>query len=144
MRELDQKISRIKQLRVKPYSRLWQVILQLRVIVTVADPGGVPRGPWPPSPVQTSHKKDGRQRQTHRFHVSLPPPPGRWIRCCVNSSFVSGVFVLFNKNNVQRLGFRDCRVVCEMMVILIDQAKTNIEVQGFYIALTTVYQTKPR
>ena len=94
MRELDQKISRIKQLRVKPYSRLWQVILQLRVVV--------------------------------------------------NSSFVSGVFVLFNKNNVQRLGFRDCSVVCEMMVILIDQAKTNIEVQGFYIALTTVYQTKPR
>ena len=35
---------------------------------------GVPRGPWPPSPVQISHKKDGRQRQPHRFHVSWPPP----------------------------------------------------------------------
>ena len=44
---------------------------------TVADPGWVPRGPWrPPSPVQISHKKDGRQRRPHRkrFHVSWPPP----------------------------------------------------------------------
>ena len=41
----------------------------------VADPGGVPRGPCPPSPVQISHKKDGRQRRPHRFHVSCPPPP---------------------------------------------------------------------
>ena len=41
---------------------------------TVADPGGMPRGPCPPSPVQTSHKKDGRQRRPHRFHVSWPPP----------------------------------------------------------------------
>ena len=39
----------------------------------VADPGGVPRGHGPPSPVQTSHKKDGRQRQPHRFHVYWPP-----------------------------------------------------------------------
>ena len=36
----------------------------------------MPRGPWPPppGPVQTSHKKDGRQRRQHRFHVSCPPP----------------------------------------------------------------------
>ena len=27
----------------------------------------------PPSPVEISHKKDGRQRQPHRFHVSCPP-----------------------------------------------------------------------
>ena len=55
---------------------------------TVADPEGVPRGPCPPpSPVQTSHKKDGRQRWPHRFHVSWPPLPGRWIRCC-QTSFV--------------------------------------------------------
>ena len=26
-----------------------------------------------PSPVKISHKKDGRQRQPHRFHVSCPP-----------------------------------------------------------------------
>ena len=41
----------------------------------VADPGGgVPRGPWPPNPVEISHKKDGRQRWPHRFHVSWTPP----------------------------------------------------------------------
>ena len=28
----------------------------------------------PPNPVKISHKKDGRQRWQHRFHVSLPPP----------------------------------------------------------------------
>ena len=41
----------------------------------IADPGGGPRGPWPPpGPVKIGHKKDGRQRQPHRFHVSRPPP----------------------------------------------------------------------
>ena len=45
---------------------------------TVADPGG--EGPWPPGPVKISHKKDGCQRQPHRFYVSCPPLPGRWIR----------------------------------------------------------------
>ena len=38
------------------------------------------RGRWPPGPVKISHKKDGRQRRLHRFHVSQPPLPGRWIR----------------------------------------------------------------
>ena len=28
----------------------------------------------PPGPVKISHKKDGRQRLLHRFHVSWPPP----------------------------------------------------------------------
>ena len=38
-------------------------------------------GHGPPGPVKIGHKKDGRQRQPHRFHVSRPPPlPGRWIR----------------------------------------------------------------
>ena len=42
---------------------------------TVADPGGGCRGAMaPPSPVEISHKKDGRQRRSHRFHVSGPPP----------------------------------------------------------------------
>ena len=43
---------------------------------SVADPGGA-RRPWPPppGPVKISHKKDGCQRQPHRFHVSSPPPP---------------------------------------------------------------------
>ena len=37
----------------------------------------------PPGPVKIGHKKDGRQRWPHRFHVSRPPPlPGRWIRYC--------------------------------------------------------------
>ena len=40
---------------------------------SVVDPGGC-HGP-PPSPVEISHKKDGRQRWPHRFHVSWPPPP---------------------------------------------------------------------
>ena len=36
--------------------------------------GGGPRGPWPPpGPVKIGHKKDGRQRRLHRFHVSRPP-----------------------------------------------------------------------
>ena len=52
---------------------------------SVADRGGVPRGPCPPSPVEISHKKDGCQRRPHRFHVSCPPPPppSRWFRCCL-------------------------------------------------------------
>ena len=33
----------------------------------------------PPGPVKIGHKKDGHQR-SHRFHVSRPPLPGRWIR----------------------------------------------------------------
>ena len=35
-------------------------------------------------PCEISHKKDGCQRQPHRFHVFLPPPPlpSRWIRYC--------------------------------------------------------------
>ena len=28
----------------------------------------------PPGPVKIGHKKDGRQRRPHRFHVSQPPP----------------------------------------------------------------------
>ena len=34
----------------------------------------------PPGPVKIGHKKDGRQRRLHRFHVSRHPLPGRWIR----------------------------------------------------------------
>ena len=32
--------------------------------------GGCRGGHAPPGPVKTSHKKDGHQRQPHRFHVS--------------------------------------------------------------------------
>ena len=41
----------------------------------VADPGGA-KGAMapPPGPVKIGHKKDGRRRQPHRFHVSRPPP----------------------------------------------------------------------
>ena len=51
-------------------------------IISVADPGG-PRGLWPPGPVKISHKKDGRRRRLHSFHVSRPPLPGRWIHYCI-------------------------------------------------------------
>ena len=40
----------------------------------VADQGGGGRGGrGPPGPVKISHKKDGRRRRPHRFHVSWPP-----------------------------------------------------------------------
>ena len=57
----------------KPYRDPW-TCLNLCNLDPVADPGG-PRGPCPlPGPVKISHKKDGCQRQLHRFHVSHPPP----------------------------------------------------------------------
>ena len=43
---------------------------------TVADPGGH---------VKIGYKKDGCRRRPHRFHVSLPPLPGCWIRYCRTS-----------------------------------------------------------
>ena len=46
----------------------------------VADPGGGRGGHGPPGPVKIGHKKDGRRRQLHRFHVSWPPLLGHWIR----------------------------------------------------------------
>ena len=33
------------------------------------------QGGHAPSPVKISHKKDGRRRCPHRFHVSRSPPP---------------------------------------------------------------------
>ena len=36
----------------------------------------------PPGPVKISHKKDGYRSWLHKFHVSRPPLPGRWIRYC--------------------------------------------------------------
>ena len=41
-------------------------------IIPVPDPGGGRGGP--PGPVKIGHKKDGRRRRPHRFHVSRPPP----------------------------------------------------------------------
>ena len=62
-------------------------------VYAVADPGGR-GGHGPPGPVKIGHKKDGRQRRPHRFHVSRPPLPGRWIRYCyVLSFFVTDVTV---------------------------------------------------
>ena len=56
----------------------------------VADPRGMPRGPCPlPSPVQTSHKKDGHQRRPHRFHVSWPPYPAAGSDAGTHPPFVS-------------------------------------------------------
>ena len=36
--------------------------------------GGAEGAMAPPGPVKIGHKKDGRQRRPHRFHVSRPPP----------------------------------------------------------------------
>ena len=43
-------------------------------VVSVVDPGGAEGAMAPPGPVKIGHKKDGRQRRPHRFHVSRPPP----------------------------------------------------------------------
>ena len=47
-----------------------------RKIGTVADPGGVPRGPWPPrSPVEISHKKMAAKGGHIDFMFLGPSPP---------------------------------------------------------------------
>ena len=49
----------------------------------VADPGGHAHPPTPPaSPVKINHEKDTCRRRLHRFHVSRPPLPDRWIHYC--------------------------------------------------------------
>ena len=57
----------INSLKIISLQSLWQQ-------VTVADQGGA-REPYPPDPVKITHKKDGYQRQPHRFHVSHPTRP---------------------------------------------------------------------
>ena len=47
---------------------------EARMDLAVADPGGAEGAMAPPGPVNIGHKKDGRQRRPHRFHVSRPPP----------------------------------------------------------------------
>ena len=59
----------------------------------------------PPGPVKIGHKKDGRRRQLHRFHVSRPPPLTRpldpllmhlnmclamYLGMCLGVEYVSG------------------------------------------------------
>ena len=47
----------------------------LKPCLAVADPGARGRGGGhAPGPVKISHKKDGRRRCPHRFHVLSPPP----------------------------------------------------------------------
>ena len=41
---------------------------------TSSGSGGGEGAMAPPGPVKIGHKKDGRRRQPHRFHVSRPPP----------------------------------------------------------------------
>ena len=54
--------------------RTIEFMIRLLTTTAVADPGGGPRGPWPPpGPVKIGHKKDGCRRRLHRFHVSRPP-----------------------------------------------------------------------
>ena len=73
---LDYRIQWVVYTNLKPIRHhLAYILFKHTLESTVADPGGVPRGPWPPpGPVKTSHKKDGHQRRLHRFHVSWPPP----------------------------------------------------------------------
>ena len=62
--------------RVVSYTSKTQSINGSKMVVySVADPGGA-EGAMPSlSPVKISHKKDGHQRQPHRFHISHPPYP---------------------------------------------------------------------
>ena len=78
----------------------------------VADPGG-PSGPWPPSPVKISHKKDGRQRWPHRFHVSWPPPPlpSHWIRYCRQSVRLRNIVMINRKCNHLKLFLTTLQII---------------------------------
>ena len=65
----------INSLKIISLQSVWQQ-------VTVADQGGarghtqiISLGQNPPDPVKITHKKDGYQRQPHRFHVSHPTRP---------------------------------------------------------------------
>ena len=49
-------------------------IRSIDIYSPVADPGGGRGGHGPPGPVKIGHKKDGRRRWPHRFHVSRTPP----------------------------------------------------------------------
>ena len=58
--------------------------------LAVADPGGGAEGAMvPPGPVEIGHKKDGRQRWLHRFHVSRPPLTRPLDPLLVGSVYVS-------------------------------------------------------
>ena len=71
-----------------------------RIDASVADPGVVPKGPWlPPSPVQTSHKKDCHQRRPHRFHVSCPLPTRPLDpMLCLSRPFTFYISYFFTRN----------------------------------------------
>ena len=89
----------------------------------------------PPSPVETSHKKDGRQRRPHRFHVSCPPPPtpGRWIRCWMHKLLIAlvssmciwvkrrllllSLFCVVRNNNVLIRSFSDLLIEAVRLLI---------------------------
>ena len=58
------------------------------------------RGPWLPWICKNKSSKDCCRRWPHRFHVSCPPSPGRWIRYwdvlnLIVSSFHFFLFELF-------------------------------------------------
>ena len=52
----------------------------------------------PNSPVKISHKKDGCQRRTHRFHVSWPPNPAAGSDTAVIVTMTGGNFDLFDRH----------------------------------------------
>ena len=41
--------------------------------------------PPSPGPIKIGHKKDDHWIRPHRFYVYCPPPPGRWIRYCIQA-----------------------------------------------------------
>ena len=50
----------------------------------------------PPGPVKIGHKKDGRQRQPHRFHVSRAPPLTRPLDPLLATKHLNLLLVTFN------------------------------------------------
>ena len=71
----------LKSFNVAQFSLIFKYIImqyffkQMYCLLTVVDPGGQGGHGPPPGPVKINHKKDGRQRRPHRFHISWAPYP---------------------------------------------------------------------
>ena len=80
----------------------------------------------PPGPVKIGHKKDGRQRRPHRFHVSRPPPLTRpldpllvlfwYLTCLLQPDLFLNVLLPFGMDRT--LSGHTC-VECEVLVSLV-------------------------
>ena len=91
-------LTQTRTLRMNEPSARYDALMSAQVVQRWCWINLVSSGSWgeaegampPPGPVEISHKKDGCQRQPHRFHVSRPSPypaagscpvSGRWIVC---------------------------------------------------------------